>query len=456
MRDLPISAEQREARMHVTMRWVAAVWVPVAALVLGCPSSPEEPSDPLVTGSLDQRRAAADGEFRRSLAEFEVAYDSYAAQRQPARTSDPTNLRQPTDFRPLGLFDGGSLGLCDTLRPYRGLIGAASHPYYFYGMSMTQGGLMVGQVGFDVVWDLWNQQAAVFGYGAAGIGSLVGAEGAAYVGFGFGSKTGVIDAWSGVFESGSLSHGIPVLRLAAGATGFRSSDRTVSGGAVSASMGTNVIPALTSGSVTSGYWIAWDAGTEALTAAFFRVAFAPKRVADLRGLERGYLQFASASDLALGLAETLVPTNIAIAIPATYAVALLKRSGLSIEELCPDEPDAGAPDGPPACPDPPPSCVCTYPADYDGATLCAWAQQQPDRTYHVPAGNAGYWGDQISCSPMPGAFCYDTFGLSHRCATDSTKLCCYSDTPGDLTVECRFADGSTPASILAVARACCQ
>ena len=68
------------------------------------------------------------------------------------------------------LFD--TFELRDVLAPIKGL----HQPYFFVGASVTAGMAVVGQGGFDVVWDLAKRQSAVFWYRGGGVASLGGIE----------------------------------------------------------------------------------------------------------------------------------------------------------------------------------------------------------------------------------------------------------------------------------------
>ncbi len=227
-------------------------------------------------------------------------------------------------LRPQGLFD--RIDICDALRPLAGL----EHPYFFIGGSVSGGAVAGVQGGVDVVWDLWNRQAAMFYYGGGGIMSLVGGEAAVYEGYGFGDKSGVIDAWSGEFRTFSLSVGLPVLRLAAGGSGFSSPDRTVMGGAVSISAGLDWIPTPVDGSLVVGIWTAFDTGTQAIGSRLWFVDYTEETVQNKK-----YIQFATHAGVAASILQT-VPVSLAAAPTAqAVAVGVLRDRGLTIQALCP-------------------------------------------------------------------------------------------------------------------------
>ena len=60
--------------------------------------------------------------------------------------------------------------MCEVLAPFAGM----QHPYFFYGGNVTGAAGGAAQAGFDVVFDIWNQQAAVFTYKGVGLASLAG------------------------------------------------------------------------------------------------------------------------------------------------------------------------------------------------------------------------------------------------------------------------------------------
>ena len=315
------------------VRFACVGLVPLFGIAFACSHSDSPPpaGDPLATGSVDERRAAAEKEFRAELVAVDSTYSKCKDQLKTAPTCSGAT-------QSLGLFDG--LSLCPVLRPFKGLLTDATHPYFFYGLSGVGGTGGVKQIGVDFVWDFWNRQAAAFAYSGGGIASIVGVEGSAYAGYGFGNKSGVIDAWSGVFVTGSASVGLPFHLASAGGSIFTSPDRTVYGGAASVALGFDFKPTPFDGSISGANWVAWDQETEALTGFFHFVKYEEAHASDGTGTSRLYLQFGSSRDLALGLLWAAGPLNLLAPIPTAVGVGILRRTGLTADQLCPDD-DAG-------------------------------------------------------------------------------------------------------------------
>lgn len=322
-------AECMRSCTRVASVLLAAATAVVALVAPGCASPQEEPSG---SSSL----ALAQTDFTKELAAVSAKYDRCVqgkrCKRVPgvavgsANGSDVT----PKSLAPRGFSLFSSVDVCDVL----GALGGVEHAYFFVGGSVSGGAVVAGTAGVDVVWDLWNQQAATFGYLGGGVSSLVGAEASAYSGYGFGDKSSVIDAWSGTFITGSLSGGLPVLKLSVGASGFASPDGSLIGGAVSVTVGFDFIPTPVDGSLTAGKWTPFDGGTKALGNHFVFVSYTTGQ-ADYGGKSYDYLQLGGSSDLALSILET---TGVVGVTPAAQAVALgiLRSRGLTISQLCGD------------------------------------------------------------------------------------------------------------------------
>ncbi len=220
--------------------------------------------------------------------------------------------------------------ICDVIGPFSSL----NNPYFYYGAYAQAGAVAQVQGGVDMVWDMTNLQAATFGYKGYGVASLVGGEAGAYAGYGFGKKNGVIDAWSGRFCSASVSVGLPAKLLSAGATGFVSPDLSVYGGAVSISVGYDVIPTPVDASVFAADWTAWDAGTKALSQNGF---FIHQHVKKDPTTGKTYIQYDSPKDMALALLWN-APAPMGITAAAqVIALDLQKKSGLTIAQMCPKQ-----------------------------------------------------------------------------------------------------------------------
>lgn len=222
--------------------------------------------------------------------------------------------------------------LCNALTPFQGL----GHPYFFVGTSAKAAAIdVIDNPGFDAVWDLRNQQFAVFAFHGDGLENLVGVEANAYMGYAFGNKRDVLDAWSGAFESGEATVQVPVLQIGVGGAIFQSPDGSIFGGLVEASVGVNALGPLApiSASVSKGLWVPVDEGTRALGETFVFTSFHEQRAAAADGKDYAYVQFDNTRSLALSILERLGPFGTA---PAAYAVALdaLEKAGISYENAC--------------------------------------------------------------------------------------------------------------------------
>ncbi|MCA9587399.1 MAG: hypothetical protein KC657_18860 [Myxococcales bacterium] len=222
--------------------------------------------------------------------------------------------------------------MCEVLAPFAGM----QHPYFFYGGNVTGAAGGAAQAGFDVVFDIWNQQAAVFTYKGVGLASLAGGEASAYMGYGFGNKSSVLDAWTGRFCTAGASVGIGKgalfgIPLGAGVGGslFTTPDQSVAGGAVSVSGTAGYAPPLEA-AVFAGDWSAYDAGTTALGSAGFGYRDSIKQKNGKK-----YVQYNSSVDMAVAMLWNVsFPTNVQVA-TQVLAVDALKKTGLTLEQACP-------------------------------------------------------------------------------------------------------------------------
>ena len=94
-----------------------------------------------------------------------------------------------------------------------------------------------------------------------------------------------------------------------------------------------------------------------------------------------------------------------------------------------------------------PSCVCTYPDNYVGYTICSYGNNtDPDRGYSWPKSDPRYWGRDVTCAPT--SLCES----ARQCDFDKTKICCSPNNSGIWNVECKFADPSA----LDRRKSCCR
>jgi len=301
-----------------------------SAASTGC----EAPSEPIATTSAAKLSQV---DFDTRVAELRKDWNQcVAAKRCSAKDG---GLVAPRSYGVSSALDWltGAPDLCETLAPLRGL----EHPYFFVGVNVTAGAGVVAQGGIDVVWDLEHQQGAAFWYRGGGLSSLGGIEAGAYLGWGFGKKAGVIDAWSGDFVTGSISVGIPVLKLAAGASGFKSPDGSVWGASVGVSGGFDFVPTPVDLSLTGGYWTPWDTGTEAMSkASFLSKSTLETTSAEIQWRDgkketvtREYVQFASSRSLGLSMVLASPGPGGQAALVA-IALDVLRSRGLTLEQAC--------------------------------------------------------------------------------------------------------------------------
>lgn len=145
-------------------------------------------------------------------------------------------------FDSIGMRISGT-PICRILRPFK----TFEHPFFFGGVQGTLSAGVTGAAGFEAVVDVYNSNAAVYGYLGGGISAALGVSVGLYSGVGFDRNArvgaGALDeAWHGVFLSATGSAGVEEL-IDGSFTGFVSRDGTVFGGAVGASAGVGVTPA---------------------------------------------------------------------------------------------------------------------------------------------------------------------------------------------------------------------
>lgn len=250
--------------------------------------------------------------------------------------------------------------VCKYLKPIAGL----GHPYAFWG-GVGQGGagLQVG-AGADLVFDLWNKQGGAFVYGELAGNPFSFAEGTIYQGLATAAnKPTVIDAWSGVFLGGSVSLSLAKL-LGITVAGFLSMDSDGNNGkpavfgvlgGITVGLPTPLAVEPGGTAVSGGFWRPNDWLTErAMTNAasgylacgtavpipdfglvdkssrFMTANASPTPGAP--GIPYKYVQYGSLESLLWRLKEfpgCLAPIGLAIGADA------MRRSGLSVNELCP-------------------------------------------------------------------------------------------------------------------------
>lgn len=152
---------------------------------------------------------------------------------------------------------------------------ALTEGYIVVGSSATgqMGSAAVGG-GMDLVWDLWNEQFAVYVYPQGGLSYFnISAGAQVYTGFGFGNHPHIHSAWSGWFRGAQAAFNVDVFKLISlegSISYFESPDRSTVGGLVGAGASVSVprirdilrLPlGASAAGVEAGYWTPFDAGT---------------------------------------------------------------------------------------------------------------------------------------------------------------------------------------------------
>lgn len=373
----------------------------VLTWLAGCSSAPEAEKSGTQTSHLE---ADAEQAFEQELNQAYDDYDQCVAQSDCVagadRPDDTTSGDDDDDGISTQDFGFGSK-ICDALSPLAGL----EHPYFFVGASVAGGAVATAQGGVDIVWDLWNQQSAAFMYGGGGLTSLAGVEAAVYSGYGFGNKSDVIDAWSGQFNTASLSVGLPVLNLSAGGSGFASPDGSVIGGAVSVSIGLNWIPSPVNGGIVVGFWAPFNDATSAMGSRLWLTGYSEAKNGD----GNTYLQYPSGRGLAASILQTSPNALGAQAAAQAVAMDVMKSQGLSITQLCGVTAPAPAPSTPAPVSTPKGPCDLSE-ADCRATIKCVWSDPDPNDDTHTsggcseaPAGtaNCGSITDSTQCDAAP-------------------------------------------------------
>ncbi len=310
------------------MRSLPLLGLVVTALLaaVGCAPAEEEDTADATADAI----SVANGEFERTLAEIEDATKDCGEQGCPAPGAE--GISGTKSIAPLAGPRVAGRTLCSTLRPLSGL----GNPYFFMGASANATAIRkLFDGGVDLVFDLRNQQAALFHYHNDGYSNLVGIEANVYTGYGFGRKANVIDAWSGEFQSADATVELPVLNIGVGGNIFRAPDNSIIGGAVEATIGFNALGPLGTVEVSAseGEWTPWDNATRVYGRSLFLARYR-EGSARFHGKQHAYLQFNGTRDLGVALVQTggVVLGGQAAAYGA--AVAALKKSGLTYEQMC--------------------------------------------------------------------------------------------------------------------------
>ncbi len=331
------------------------------AFGIGC-SSKGDQEDPAITAARNQasQQASDDGDWvaaRFEYCELQLAQTGVCSITDPGLKTtfvvvDPTIKDFPNPLDALNkarqvvsdlrkALSAMKQNICGVLGPLAGL----DHPYFYYG-AYGQGAFGPGvQGGVDFVWDLNDLQMASFGYSGVGL-ALPTLEAGAYAGYGFGNKNNVVDAWSGRFCSASAGVTTPIKLVGAGGTVFASPDGTVYGGAATVSVGISIPKIPLSASVFASDWTEWDAMTEGVAqnkpwfigSHIVKTGNDPSLPPEQRNKE--YVQYDSSKDMALAILWNM-PNALGIqAATQVLALAAMKKTGLTIDQMCPKEAQA--------------------------------------------------------------------------------------------------------------------
>jgi len=268
----------------------------------------------------------------------------------PDRTADPdadAAFQQGIDDL-LGKADGAHAQLPDSLCHYLKPLTADpafEHPYFFAGASL-HAAAGVGVIGgVDAVYDLYDQQAAMFYYTGNTLETDITIGQTDAAGIAFGPKPNVLQAWSGEFDSIGVELNVPFVDwLGAGIAYFQSPDQSIRGanGTLTFSAGLALPITL---AATVGQWRPFDTGTEQLAAKVFGVSLSDLQHGDVDGASYEYIQFhapfgsshkARAVSLGKGLFGKLGTTAITVSTAAlALAIGVWEDTGKAIDEMCP-------------------------------------------------------------------------------------------------------------------------
>lgn len=243
----------------------------------------------------------------------------------------------------LGKADGHAQ-LPDTLCHYLKPLAADptfEHPYFFAGASLHAAAVVGVIGGVDAVYDLYDQQAAMFYYTGNTLETDITLGQTDAAGIAFGPKPNVLEAWSGEFDSIGVELNVPFVDwLGAGVAYFQSPDQSIRGANGTLTFSAGLALPITV-AATAGQWQPFDEGTEQLAAHVFGVSLSDLAHAD--GHE--YIQFtapfgsshkARAVSLGKGLFARLGTTAITVSTSAlALAVGVWRDTGKAIDEMCP-------------------------------------------------------------------------------------------------------------------------
>lgn len=303
-----------------------AILATTCALTIGCSGGGEQTS----SDDLTDPTTSANGSFDQEIDEMLAMDDAQKRGVCPgggaaSHATSRGDLRILAGKRPSGI--------CAALAPFK----AFDHPYFFMGGALSGQARSGYQAGLDLVWDLDNLQAATFVFHGPVFGSTRGISAGVYAGFGFATskKSSVLDAWSGVFQSATVSASLAGV-LGASGTGFRSPDSTILGGSIGVSVGLSDLPVNVDAAPAS-VWSAWDAGTEAYDGRIWDCTFGKSlKTITYDKKPHKVVQFQRSRGIAAAILWETGGSAIGQS-AAYYALALgaLRQSGLTLSQACP-------------------------------------------------------------------------------------------------------------------------
>jgi hypothetical protein len=317
------------------MRFIALLSLAALTVLSTACAAPQE-EDEASSGTGDALTLASN-DFESTLAAIDAATARCEDQQGCNKADDAEGAEggigtRSIPLQPLARPTLRGARLCNVLRP----LAALQSPYFFAGLSGNVTGIRrLLDGGVDIVFDLRNQQAALFHYHGTGYSNLVGIEANAYSGYAFGRKANVLEAWSGDFQSADATVEVPFLNIGVGGKIFRAPDNSLFGGAAVATIGLNALGpyGAIEVSVDEGHWTAWDGATRAYGKSLWFSGF-QERNARVHGKSHTYIQFNGAKDVGIALVQSFgrLGTNPAA---VTAALASIKSAGLSIDQACP-------------------------------------------------------------------------------------------------------------------------
>ena len=233
---------------------------PLPIFAAGCSSGEQEaPPEHAVYAKIDE-------DFRQGMAEvFAIAdhcqgsSDDACAENALAQLRSAGGIRAQADLpvRITTILYASRKQIC---RKIYDIAKGFHRLYYSVGITGEAGGVVVGAVGLERVWDLNDHQSAAFAYASGGVSNLAGFSGKAYVGYTWARvpKANVIDAFSGVSLNVGVGVAIPETDIGVDGQLTANPDGSTIGIMVGASIGINAFNPGVTGSVSVAGYLPFD------------------------------------------------------------------------------------------------------------------------------------------------------------------------------------------------------